>query len=153
MTRQRPTVGATIVVQTDNWEYDCCGDLLAVGDVGRFDVDLGFRDFRVIDPIRPPDGRFTHHALSDDEGTDPIRAVVLDVGQLWATRRRGLDDGQPSWEPVSGSAALVHTGRIVRPAPSLDRSMHPRDEMREVVAWVLRLQVLELLADAEPQYP
>lgn len=152
MTRRRPEIGETITVQTDAWEYDCCGDLLAVGDVGRFDVDLGFDGFLVVDPVRGADGHVTHHALSE-EGTDPIRALVLDVGQLWATRRRGLMDGQPSWVPVRESAELVRTGRIVRPAPSRGRSMHPADEFREVVAWVLRLQVIEVLTDAEPQYP
>ena len=142
-----------MTVLTDAWEYECCGDLIALGDQERFTVTEVDGLMHVYNGPggAPIDGYATHHDVGD---TPEVRCVGVVTG-LWecfgSFRRDPADER--AWERVLASGQLYAVDRIERFPHRGDergeKEWNAKTRLRPMVfdAWLTQFHVLEVLHD------
>ncbi|MDQ2849283.1 MAG: hypothetical protein M3Y49_00885 [Actinomycetota bacterium] len=141
-------IGDQVTVLTDSWEYECCGDLLTIGDQGRFTVAAaeGLMHVHHGPGGTPIDGYATHHDVGDTPDVTCV-GVVTGLWECFCSLRRDLADDS-TWERVLASGQSYAVDRIERfPHRADEQEWNAKTRLRPTVfdAWLTQFRVLEIL--------
>lgn len=136
-----------VTVLTDAWEYECCGDLLEIGDQGRFTVTEpdGMMHIYQGPGGAPIDGYATRHG-GDTSGVTCV-GVVTGPWECFCSFRRDPVDNT-TWERVLVSGQLYAVDRIEHfPHRGTEQEWDAKTRLRPTVfdAWLTQFRVLEIL--------
>ncbi len=122
--------GGQIIAITDFWEYECCGDCPAAGDI----IDAGLSPLHWTDDVWPAVARITHymgHHGTDTNPREQVRVRVLGVWAAYSTGRPG-PEGE-GWQRDSASGQVIPVDGVVRHAEQAGLDEEPG-------AWITLLE-------------